>query len=153
MQAGKQRSSLPLMRRFNEHSEKLLRSYTDAGLDAESDRFASTGGATGDPLVSDGPHKRAKTERARDELRRAELDFEDLHASQGAKEIPLDMEMQDRQKYFEGRSGGGDASSSSVVRRDQEVRFHSASGILTQAKVAWYSLTDMFLVFFLSLCL
>jgi hypothetical protein len=30
MQAGKQRASLPLMRRFNEHSEKLLKASDSA---------------------------------------------------------------------------------------------------------------------------
>jgi hypothetical protein len=105
------------MRRFNEHSEKLLRSYTDANPPSAlplPNTGLSVDGGSGVP-GDGGSRKRAKYGTERDEMRRAELDFEDLHASEGRKEIPLDMEMQDRQKYFEGRSGSGGAG---VAGRD-----------------------------------
>ncbi|KAF9051169.1 hypothetical protein BDZ89DRAFT_527109 [Hymenopellis radicata] len=76
MQAGRQRGALPLIRKFNEHSERLLNS------------------ALGD----NPPSKRRRLE---DDD--AMLDYDDLHDPEASNGIIL--EMQDRQRYFEGRMG------------------------------------------------
>ncbi|GBE80685.1 hypothetical protein SCP_0304040 [Sparassis crispa] len=76
MQAGKQRAVLPLIRKFNEHSGRLL----DTAL--------------GEPAA-----KRKRTDEGLDRL--AQLDLEDLHDNQASAGILLDM--QDRQRYFQGR--------------------------------------------------
>ncbi|KAI8993080.1 hypothetical protein BD414DRAFT_483241, partial [Trametes punicea] len=77
MQAGKQKAVLPLIRKFNEHSTRLL----DTAL--------------GGPAA-----KRRRTESGDDRL--AQLDLEDLHDNQTSAGILLDM--QDRQRYFDGRA-------------------------------------------------
>ncbi|KAI0663565.1 hypothetical protein C8Q70DRAFT_906577 [Cubamyces menziesii] len=86
MQAGKQRAVLPLIRKFNEHSTRLL----DTAL--------------GGPAA-----KRRRTDSGDERL--AQLDLEDLHDNQSSAGILLDM--QDRQRYFDGRAAstadGGDA--------------------------------------------
>jgi len=86
MQAGKRRGVLPLIRRFNEHSEKLLDSALGSQakrrrLEAEPSNYAD------------------------------EMDLEDLHDPEGSMGIIL--EMQDRQRYFEGRSTGSTMDSGS----------------------------------------
>ncbi|KAL7415329.1 hypothetical protein BDY24DRAFT_382565 [Mrakia frigida] len=103
MQAGRERASLPLMRRFNEHSEKLLRATTQNPSSADEPAAKR--------LRTDGPS-------SRDEDRLAELDLDDLHSAQASKELPLDMNVQDRQRYFEGRSAAEEVAK--VAERDEE---------------------------------
>ncbi|KAI9639283.1 TFIIH p62 subunit, N-terminal domain-containing protein [Dioszegia hungarica] len=70
MQAGRERSSLPLIRRFNEHSNKLLRRGNDGR--------AQNGGADGDEA---------------DELDiYGEIDLEDLHGPAAPQTIALDVQ-------------------------------------------------------------
>ncbi|KAK0225922.1 hypothetical protein IW262DRAFT_1267984 [Armillaria fumosa] len=73
MQAGRQRGALPLIRKFNEHSERLLNA-----------------------ALGEGPP--AKRRRVEDD---AQIDLDDLHDPEASTGIIL--EMQDRQRYFEGR--------------------------------------------------
>lgn len=68
MQAGKERSSLPLIRRFNDHSEKLL----------QSGRPTSTSSATASMLTP-----------SNDLM--DQIDFADLHAPAAPSVIPLDV--------------------------------------------------------------
>ena len=81
MRAGSQRSSLPLMRRFNEHSERLLDSAL--GKDPTRSRTTIDGGNAG----------------ARDYYR--EIELEDLHTRQSANRVALNM--QDQHRYAHGR--------------------------------------------------
>ncbi|KII92831.1 hypothetical protein PLICRDRAFT_89359 [Plicaturopsis crispa FD-325 SS-3] len=81
MQAGRKRDALPLIRKFNEHSERLLNS------------------ALGDVP----PAKRRRTDSGREELY-SQIDLDDLHDPEGSAGIIL--QMQDRQRYFEGRMAG-----------------------------------------------
>ncbi|CAL1706845.1 unnamed protein product [Somion occarium] len=78
MQAGKQRAVLPLIRKFNEHSGRLL-----------------------DTTLGEQPAKRRKIDSGNNDLY-AQLDLEDLHGDEVSPGILLDM--QDRRRYFEGRS-------------------------------------------------
>ncbi|PVG02486.1 hypothetical protein CPB86DRAFT_864878 [Serendipita vermifera] len=80
MQAGKQKSSLPLIRKFNEHSERLLNS------------------ALGDMR----PVKRIKLDNVQSNKDYDEVDIEDLHKDDDHVGVALDMA--NRQRYFEGRS-------------------------------------------------
>ncbi|KAI0733145.1 hypothetical protein C8Q72DRAFT_773128 [Fomitopsis betulina] len=77
MQAGKQRAVLPLIRKFNEHSGRLLHT------------------ALGEPAA-----KRRRLDEGPDH--NSQLDLEDLHDNEGSAGILLDM--QDRQRYFESRA-------------------------------------------------
>ncbi|KDQ21702.1 hypothetical protein BOTBODRAFT_211251 [Botryobasidium botryosum FD-172 SS1] len=86
MQAGKRRGVLPLIRRFNEHSEKLL----DSAL---------------------GPQAKRRRTEGESSNYAEEMDLEDLHDPEGTMGITL--EMQDRQRYFEGRSAGSAVDSAS----------------------------------------
>ncbi|KAI0745821.1 hypothetical protein C8Q76DRAFT_606536 [Earliella scabrosa] len=82
MQAGKQKAVLPLIRKFNEHSTRLL----DTAL--------------GGPSV-----KRRRIDNGDTEVGRySQIDLEDLHDNQSSSGILL--EMQDRQRYFDGRANG-----------------------------------------------
>ncbi|RDX55046.1 hypothetical protein OH76DRAFT_1372618 [Lentinus brumalis] len=80
MQAGKQKAVLPLIRKFNEHSTRLL----DTALG---------GPAAKRRRIDDGEPEHY-----------AQLDLEDLHDNQASSGIVLDM--QDRQRYFDGRANG-----------------------------------------------
>ena len=51
-------------------------------------------------------------------MRRAELDLEDLHAAEASKEVPLDLAMQDRLKYFEGRAASDQGGSRAAQRSE-----------------------------------
>ncbi|GLB37585.1 putative TFIIH p62 subunit, N-terminal domain [Lyophyllum shimeji] len=77
MQAGRQKAALPLIRKFNEHSERLLRSALGEGP----------------------PTKRQRLNTAEDAYAQIELD--DLRNPEASTGVILDM--QDRQRYFEGR--------------------------------------------------
>lgn len=100
MQPGKQRAVLPLIRRFNEHSERLLASAL-GDLPPAKRRRVDTG------------------DDARDEY--ADIDIADLHDE--AASLGIALEMKDQQRYFEARSAGnkGDAAQTvdlpSILRR------------------------------------
>ncbi|KAH7929824.1 hypothetical protein BV22DRAFT_1056017 [Leucogyrophana mollusca] len=79
MQAGRQRGALPLIRKFNEHSERLLNS------------------AMGD----NPPSKRRRTDGGDSNDNYGQIDLDDLHDPEASAGIVLDM--QDRQRYFEGQ--------------------------------------------------
>lgn len=76
MQPGKQRAVLPLIRKFNEHSGRLLQS------------------SLGEPAA-----KRRRTDNGEASDHLLQLDLEDLRDNQATAGILLDM--QDRQRYFE----------------------------------------------------
>jgi transcription initiation factor TFIIH subunit 1 len=93
MKAGRQRGALPLIRKFNEHSERLLNS------------------ALGDVPRS----KRRRVDGGDGENSFSEIEYDDLQDHESSPGILL--EMQDRQRYFEGQlsrvgaaSGGGEDS-------------------------------------------
>ncbi|KAI0048258.1 hypothetical protein FA95DRAFT_1517657 [Auriscalpium vulgare] len=86
MQAGKQRGALPLIRKFNEHSERLLKTAMSEGSPAKRRRVDSA-----DPSDPWNHY--------------SQIDLDDLHDPQASAGILLDM--QDRQRYFEGRVGAG----------------------------------------------
>ncbi|KAL0956420.1 hypothetical protein HGRIS_002568 [Hohenbuehelia grisea] len=79
MQPGRQRGALPLIRKFNEHSERLLNS------------------ALGEASAA----KRRKI----DKDTYAAIELDDLRDSESSAGITL--EMQDRERYFEGRTAAG----------------------------------------------
>ncbi|KAN0090726.1 hypothetical protein V8E55_004292 [Tylopilus felleus] len=81
MQAGRQRGALPLIRKFNEHSERLLNS------------------ALGDAP----PGKRRRVNGDDGENPFSEIEYDDLQDHESSLGILLDM--QDRQRYFEGQLG------------------------------------------------
>jgi len=82
MQAGKQRGALPLIRKFNEHSERLLKSAMSAD--------------------TAGKRRRVDVEDTGD-YHHSQIDLADLHSPESSTGILL--EMQDRQRYFEARPG------------------------------------------------
>ncbi|KAH9953425.1 hypothetical protein BGW80DRAFT_1410997 [Lactifluus volemus] len=86
MQAGKQRGALPLIRKFNEHSERLLKSAIPTEGTSKRRRVDS-GDATTDS--SRGYY--------------SQIDLADLHNPESSPGVLL--EMQDRQRYFEARPG------------------------------------------------
>ncbi|KZT72123.1 hypothetical protein DAEQUDRAFT_686417 [Daedalea quercina L-15889] len=77
MQPGKQRAVLPLIRKFNEHSGRLLHT------------------ALGEPAA-----KKRRVDEDTDHY--SQLDLEDLHDNESSAGILLDM--QDRRRYFESRA-------------------------------------------------
>ncbi|KAF7315490.1 hypothetical protein MIND_00064200 [Mycena indigotica] len=89
MLAGRQRGALPLIRKFNEHSERLLNS------------------ALGDIPAS----KRQKLNADGDY---GQIDLDDLHDAESAAGIVL--EMQDRQRYFEGGVANGSSTEADKPR-------------------------------------
>ncbi|PPR05823.1 hypothetical protein CVT26_010103 [Gymnopilus dilepis] len=86
MRAGRQKAALPLIRKFNEHSERLLNAA----------------------LGEIPPAKRRRLDPGEDAY--SQIEIEDLQDSEASSGIIL--EMQDRQRYFEGRmaNGGQDPS-------------------------------------------
>ncbi|KAK7053447.1 RNA polymerase II transcription factor B subunit 1 [Paramarasmius palmivorus] len=85
MQAGRQKGALPLIRKFNEHSERLLNS-----------------------ALGDGPASKRRRVDEEDEYH--EIELEDLNNAQDSSGIVL--EMQDQQRYFEGRMTNASAEDS-----------------------------------------
>ncbi|KAH9485121.1 General transcription and DNA repair factor IIH subunit tfb1 [Psilocybe cubensis] len=77
MRAGRQKAALPLIRKFNEHSERLLNSA----------------------LGEIPPAKRRRLDPGEDIY--SQIDIDDLHDPEATNGIIL--EMQDRQRYFEAR--------------------------------------------------
>ncbi|KAI0930476.1 hypothetical protein AcW1_009147 [Taiwanofungus camphoratus] len=117
MQAGKQKAVLPLIRKFNEHSGRLL----DNALGEPAAKRRRTD-------VEDGPNHYSQ------------LDLEDLHDNQASAGILLDM--QDRQRYFEGRTtdSSGELAPNNLV--DMKTAMHEIkdslrdwSGNLSQLKI------------------
>lgn len=88
MQAGRQRGALPLIRKFNEHSERLLNSAL--GEEGPANKRRRLGGEDGD---GEGW---------------GQVDLDDLHEPEAMDGIVL--EMQDRQRYFEGQMAAGDST-------------------------------------------
>ncbi|KAG6903111.1 hypothetical protein C0995_006298 [Termitomyces sp. Mi166 len=80
MQAGRQKGALPLIRKFNEHSERLLNS------------------ALGATPAS----KRRRLDNPEDEY--AQIELQDLRDHK--EDTGIALEMQDSQRYFEGRGTG-----------------------------------------------
>lgn len=114
MQAGKQKAVLPLIRKFNEHSGRLLNSALGEGPAA----------------------KRRRTDTGFEE-RISQIDLEDLHDNQSSAGIILDM--QNRQRYYEGRSAGTDKDDQKLdIRsaiRDVKVNLHDWSKHLSHLKL------------------
>ncbi|KAG6918522.1 hypothetical protein DXG01_013612 [Tephrocybe rancida] len=113
MQAGRQKGALPLIRKFNEHSERLLNSALGSGPAA----------------------KRQRLEAPEDEY--AHLELDDLRDPEAAAGIVL--EMQDRQRYFEGRSApaGADLAQVDVPAAFRDAREKVREwerGLLTSAR-------------------
>ncbi|KAF8210572.1 hypothetical protein K438DRAFT_1809924 [Mycena galopus ATCC 62051] len=92
MIAGRQRGALPLIRKFNEHSERLLNS------------------ALGEIPAA----KRQKL----DDGNYGQINIDDLHDSESSSGIVL--EMQDRQRYFEG--GISNAAPEAATRKPLDVK-------------------------------
>ncbi|KAJ7594301.1 hypothetical protein C8J56DRAFT_1044056 [Mycena floridula] len=105
MQAGKQRGALPLIRKFNEHSERLLNS-----------------------ALGEGPA--AKRQKTGLEDRYAEIDLDDLRDSEASAGIIL--EMQNKQQYFESRMGNVSADGSSQNKLDIKTLIREAQVGLEQ---------------------
>lgn len=99
MRAGIQRSSLPLMRRFNEHSQRLL----DSALGKIPEKRFSG-------LIDGGD--------AGSRNYYGETDLEDLRAQSEPERIMLDM--QGREKYFEGSGASNDTNSKKRKRTKEE---------------------------------
>ncbi|KAH9058834.1 hypothetical protein EDB87DRAFT_1625613 [Lactarius vividus] len=100
MQAGKQRGALPLIRKFNEHSERLLKSAISADGTGKRRRLDS-----GDASDSGGYY--------------SQIDLADLHNPEPSSGVLL--EMQDRQRYFESRAGAA-ASAEQAPRPAVDLR-------------------------------
>lgn len=132
MQAGKQRAVLPLIRKFNEHSGRLLDSVLYVTSGSTTHVFIDLHGPSGD-----GPNKRRRIEGGIEEVwdrrssaynllnsfqRYSQLDLEDLHDNQSSAGIALNM--LDSQRYSEGRSG--DASEAAAPVRLPLRRIHAS---------------------------
>ncbi|KAF8124951.1 hypothetical protein EV363DRAFT_1353200 [Boletus edulis] len=122
MQAGRQRGALPLIRKFNEHSERLLNSAL--GDAPPSKRRLVSGGDVENPF--------------------SEIEYDDLQDHESSPGILL--EMQDRRRYFEGRLGrvgaanGGAESSREVIDvqnafKDLLSRMNGWEGRFSQLKI------------------
>ncbi|KAJ3508383.1 hypothetical protein NLJ89_g5788 [Agrocybe chaxingu] len=115
MQAGRQKAALPLIRKFNEHSERLLNSA----------------------LGEVPPAKRRRLDHGEDAY--SQIDLEDLHDAEASNGIVL--EMQDRQRYFEARMSGGAAESSQpkldpmAVLQETKANLQNWETRLTQLKI------------------
>ncbi|KAI0768370.1 hypothetical protein BC629DRAFT_1535963 [Irpex lacteus] len=113
MQAGKQKAVLPLIRKFNEHSGRLLNA-----------------------VLGDNTNKRRRIDTTLED-HYSQIDLEDLHDNQASAGIMLNM--QDRQRYFEGRSGqtGQDAVQVDVKAaiRDMKDSLGGWSHNLSQLKI------------------
>ncbi|KAJ7217862.1 hypothetical protein GGX14DRAFT_438635 [Mycena pura] len=93
MIAGRQRGALPLIRKFNEHSERLLNSA-----------LGSTPAAKRQKLNADGDY--------------GQIDIDDLHEPESSTGIVL--EMLDRQRYYEG--GISNSTSGSEALRPVDIK-------------------------------
>ncbi|KAI9442503.1 hypothetical protein H4582DRAFT_2110044 [Lactarius indigo] len=100
MQAGKQRGALPLIRKFNEHSERLLKSAISTDGTGKRRRLDSGGASDSAGHYS-------------------QIDLADLHNPEPSSGVLL--EMQDRQRYFESRAGAA-ASAEQAPRPAVDVR-------------------------------
>ncbi|KAK7472733.1 RNA polymerase II transcription factor B subunit 1 [Stygiomarasmius scandens] len=93
MRAGKQKGALPLIRKFNEHSERLLNSALGEGPSSKRRRI--------------------------DDTEYEAIDLDDLHDPEAS--IGIALEMQDRQRYFEGRMANASADESQESLDTQEI--------------------------------
>ncbi|KIK97803.1 hypothetical protein PAXRUDRAFT_824572 [Paxillus rubicundulus Ve08.2h10] len=94
MQAGRQRGALPLIRKFNEHSERLLNSALGQGP----------------------PSKRRRTDSADKQNLLSQIEYDDLQDHESSPGVLL--EMQGRQRYFEGQFGNMGEQREAVDVRD-----------------------------------
>ncbi|POW17681.1 hypothetical protein PSTT_00436 [Puccinia striiformis] len=101
MRPGTQRSSLPLMRRFNEHSQRLL----DSTLGKVPERRRGGG-------VIDGGDAGARNNYE-------EVDLEDLNNHKKPEQIILDMREQER--YFEGSAVASNNNNNNHLKRKRTV--------------------------------
>jgi len=83
MQAGRQKAALPLIRRFNEHSERLLKSALGDGPPAKRRRLNDSNSTDTQESYS-------------------QIELDDLNDSHAYEGIALDMK--DSQRYFESRA-------------------------------------------------
>ncbi|KAI5123068.1 hypothetical protein M0805_000502 [Coniferiporia weirii] len=88
MQAGRQRGALPLIRKFNEHSERLLNAAEGS------------------------PSKRRRLDDG--ESPYGQIDLDDLHDAQTSTGIVL--EMRDRDRYFDGRAVTNQSDAANDIR-------------------------------------
>lgn len=123
MQAGRQRGALPLIRKFNEHSERLLNSalrvvlysacvvytylITGAKVLPQSDSERTLMRFVHSTMPLKLPHKISSQREIEG------IDIEDLHNPEAFTGIAL--EMQDSQRYFEGRMKEGQEDISKEV--------------------------------------
>ncbi|KAG5654394.1 hypothetical protein H0H81_003218 [Sphagnurus paluster] len=102
MQAGRQKGALPLIRKFNEHSERLLNSALGEGPAA----------------------KRQRLDTGEDSYGQIELDdLRDPEASPG-----IVLEMLDHQRYFEGRMANGTTADAPAEMLDIPAVIREAKG-------------------------
>ncbi|KAJ7287846.1 hypothetical protein C8J57DRAFT_1285066 [Mycena rebaudengoi] len=110
MMAGRQRGALPLIRKFNEHSERLLNSALGEGSAAKRQKIAADGSY-------------------------GQIDIDDLHDPETSAGIIL--EMQDRQRYFEGRGTGAPRNAVDIkaLIRQAKVNLDNWEPNLAQLKI------------------
>ncbi|KAF9233320.1 hypothetical protein BU15DRAFT_54043 [Melanogaster broomeanus] len=110
MQAGRQRGALPLIRKFNEHSERLLNSALGEAPPGKRRRI--DGGDAQNPF--------------------SQIEYDDLQDHESFSGVLL--EMQDRQRYFEGQlgrvagAGGGEEQREAVDVRSAFAGLRSGLG-------------------------
>ena len=114
MRAGGERSALPLLRRFNQHSSSLLDSALGTqeqgqrrvvgGVGEEYEMFSkSKDGAMNGKSSLNGPSSRPSTEASRRTHEHYDqIVIEELQAERKSRAVPLDV-APDKQGFFEGR--------------------------------------------------
>ncbi|KAF5380343.1 hypothetical protein D9615_004564 [Tricholomella constricta] len=109
MQPGRQKGALPLIRKFNEHSERLLNSALYSKTSTSGDGPAA---------------KRRRLDTFDDVYTQIEIDdLRDPEASTG-----IVLEMQDHQRYFEGRMSNGSAADAAAKDLDMPAVIREAKG-------------------------
>ncbi|KAF9469932.1 hypothetical protein BDZ94DRAFT_1243580 [Collybia nuda] len=115
MQAGRQKGALPLIRKFNEHSERLLTSALGEAPPAKRQRL-------------DGHESYAQ------------IELDDLHDPEAS--IGITLEMQSRERYFEGRMANDDQTGTTakeigvaVALRGARSNLHAWDRNLAQLKL------------------
>lgn len=81
---------------------------------------------------------------SRSQDRLSELDLDDLHSAEASKEVPLDMNVQDRQRYFEGRSAAEEVAK--VTERDEAVSSKSPFVVRSFGTLVFQIRADLSLV-------
>jgi transcription initiation factor TFIIH subunit 1 len=147
MQAGRQRATLPLIRKFNEHSERLLKSalYVNGtpifpfySSCVPAPLLIKAAGYSGDEPASKKRKLAADPGNAAPIAYYEQIDLEDLHDVEAAAGIAL--EMQDRQRYFDGKMASiGEVEPPSVdiqaALRDPKVGLHDWARDLTEVGI------------------